>query len=465
MGNLANGLWWMDNGDSSWCSTKCAVDKDFRMPYVNGDSDLFIQLDLYATGIQQNAFVKELHVCLLDGTRVIPNLLQTWGPAYYKSDRNATNLNLFTFRLPADFGACAPVLKPTTVCTCYFIIDDDQYGNLAYIIIDGVSYPVASGAGAAAAPGFIGSEATTGGNWKIIYNCEIETSVILFQGSTGEPYAPAPNKDCFDITCECYYLFEEFEVLNTDKITVNGVAYEDTDILLTGAALGFQPAVLQGSGQYKVMVDCAYETASVLFYGGSGIYGKGIIKENCNPVTIDLTCFMFEAEVAFTDFPTAGGPSFYTEPYECVKCENTLKIGGYYGTDFDTMGLWNFNHAKHADPALSFGGLEVIGNAMRIPAIVRNLPARFSVTKNDKCFTYKSEVVRIRELQGTKAYPPYFADFVTSCLTAHRFRINGREHQVRGDQAFETIGINGMSAYKLKAQIEECANTVYFDCA
>ena|GEM_PF-4419800 len=454
----------MDNGDSSWCSTKCAVDKPFFIPYVKGDTDMFIQLDLHATGIQQNAYVRELHVCLLDGTRIIPNLLSTWGPAYWKSDRNATDLNLFTFRIPADFGACESYPLPSTNCVCFFIMSSAQYGSLVNVNVDGVDYPVGSGADLGSVPGFQ-SPTVMGPDWKVEYDCDLESSIIIFTGGSGE-YAPAPNKDCTDISCDCYYLFDENQVNNTDKVTINGVAYEETDILLTGGAAGLEPAVLQIDGQYKVVADCALETANVLFYGGAGIYGKGLYKENCapDPKIIDLTCFMFEAEVAFTgDDP--GGPSFYTEPYQCVTCEKTIKIAGYYGTESDTLGLWNFAHDKYADPSMSWGGLGFIGNAMRIPAIIRNLPARFSVAKNDKCFTYKSEVVKQYELQGTKAYPPWFAAFVESVLTAHRFRATGQEYQVRGDQAFQSIAINGVSAYTLKVQLEKCANTVYFDCA
>jgi hypothetical protein len=461
MGNLANGLWWMDNGASSWCSTKWGVDEPFFMPYEIGD-ELTLQLDLHATGIQQEAYVKEVHACLTDGTRILSNLMAKYGPAYWKTDKNYSTLNLFTIRIPWDFGGCETHPLPSTECTCYFLLSPDQFANLQDIVIGFVTYPVSAGFNNI--PGFE-EPVFENGNWKLVYDCAYENEMIYFYGldSGGLPvgYAVEAHKDCFDVTCDCYMLFDNYQVLNTDKVVINGQEYNQTDILLYGTIPGFRAAELQPDDQWKVVIDCKYDGSNILFYGGAGIYAKGIYKENCQPSTVDLQCFMFEFEVGFD---SGGTVSFYSEPYECNHCEKTLKIGSYYGTDFDTLGVWNFNHARDAVPAISPGALGSIGNSMRIPAILRNLPTKLAVSKNEKCFTFKSEAVKRYELQGTKAYPPYFATFVESVLLGKRFRINGTEYQVRGDTAFETISINGVSAYRLKVQLEACTSVTYFDC-
>ena len=103
-------------------------------------------------------------------------------------------------------------------------------------------------------------------------------------------------------------------------------------------------------------------------------------------------------------------------------------------------------------------------NGIRIYATIKKLPSKLSISSNSNCYLYKSEVIESYELQGTKLYPPYKARQIENIMLGKNLFIDNEQYQLRGDSIFEAVRIEGMSMFKLKAQLEKCPCEVVFDC-
>jgi len=165
--------------------------------------------------------------------------------------------------------------------------------------------------------------------------------------------------------------------------------------------------------------------------------------------------------------PYGSGSVLYTTrsvKYSCTFCEQTVIISSTYN-DKDCLGnYYNMDTIPKEGGQFDLALAPYYSNAKRIYASLKKLPSKVNLSSNSNCYLYKSEIIEAYELQGTKLYPPYVARQIENIMLGRNLRINGEEFQLRGDSIFEPLKVEGMSMFRLKAQLEKCPCEVVFDC-
>lgn len=470
MGNIFNGHWYHEDTDGGWNCSKCANDDDFALPYIVGD-DLFFQLKGYD--------VTNAYLCDWSGNRIL-NLKSTLGPNYWRKNIS-DDLKLFTLRIPPELQLCE---NSSERCCCIDLtaaveVSPGLY-NLEYGVNNGYFdglYLQGSSVNILTDPLPAGWSFGEPNGWleHIIVPCEMLGWVILQAHKAGDPPGTfsqyeVPVVPCVGTWCDCYVTIDILRE-SIHSVIIDGITY-NKDPGLSGNILEQTPINVPGfckpskhSEELEVTtipIKCDLMNSTIVFIDSMGNPITGVFSsENCttHSTGINTQCWMIEFEIDNGDGTTS---SIYSEPYECVMCEPTVVIrSDYRNVNVDCLGqVYDLN----IPGTTMTGNLTAFQNKMRIPAVIRNLPSRFGITSNVKCFNFKSEIVERFELQGTKPIPPYLARMIENIMVGSDFYIDNVEYQIRGESAFDIINEKAISAYRLKASLEACPCEVNFEC-
>jgi hypothetical protein len=472
MGNIFNGHWYHEDTGKGWNCTKCANDPDFALPYVIGD-EVYFQLKGYN--------VTNAWLCDWDGNRIL-DLKAAVGLSNWRKNIS-DDLKLFTLRIPPEVQFCqtsgddccsielasSAVISPglynleNGVNNGYF---DELYwsGDMANNILAG-NLPAGWSLGEA-----------NGWLEHLIVPCALLGMTALKAHVAGQ--APGvyvtyelPVVRCAGIWCDCYITVYGPPENSIVTVTIDGIDYsgtvavgnvlEETPISVPGFCKPSKHISLSGEG-FKIPIKCSLLNSTIEFTDGGALTHNGVFSsENCvtHTINLDNRCWMVEFEVANDDHTTS---SIYSEPYECVLCEPTVVVrSDYRNVNVDCLGQY---YDLDIAGTVITGNLAAFENKHRIPGVIRNLPSRFGISSNSKCFNYKSEIVERFELQGTKPIPPYLSRMIENVMAGSDFFIDDVEYQVRGESAFEVINEKAISAYKLRATLESCSCEVNFEC-
>ncbi len=185
----------------------------------------------------------------------------------------------------------------------------------------------------------------------------------------------------------------------------------------------------------------------------------------CATASAANKCFRLQLNIYDDEFP--GGTMLYimrSNLFTCTFCQTTVTIQSSYSIT-DCLGNYYNNGRIAQDIGLQGNGDEAtFSNSKRIYATLKKLPSKISLSSNSNCYLYKSEIIEAYELQGTKLYPPYVARQIENIMLGRNLTINGEQYQLRGDSIFQLVKEQGMSMFKLNAQLEKCPCEVVFDC-
>lgn len=484
MGSISR-LFGYAGGGGHWCDTMAENDKPFSIPYKYGE-DLFFWFDMSSLGYPFG--LRNVHICDLNGNRIIPNLLSTLGQSYYKGADG-----WFAMRIPGNVGVCTAKQFPdpdyclinllnsaptfmdmanrgyATSATLYFgansynILNDvlpagwsyvhqhvkfyRQYINVPCTYTDNAARIVTTfnlGSGPVTVTEYLskspikGYTADTG---IVVPVTAYNLAKFIYMMSSGIQYTFATVGDWGNPTP-----VPLFGNKTQHFITTYGATFPYF-VPISDALLGEEIKVRYlntgpGAAQYLNHFWTVQE--------------YNIVNHTVSRL---FDCFKIEIELAVDDVTT--GPSVFSEPFHCIKShEQTVRIRSDYKGKKDCFNQQYSNFTGN----YQFGNMPSWNNALRIPAILRKLPSKIALTKNANDFTFKSEATETFELQGTVLFPPYFAEMVENIFAGSDLYIDDVKYQFRGEKIFEPVSINGITAYKLKTQLERSTCDVVFNC-
>lgn len=474
MGNINNSVWATRRG--SFNCTRCENDVPFMMPILQGD-DLFLQLPISKWFPGYTLGSVDL-IDLADGV-LLPDIFappgtygtDTFGPGYY-----ALIDGRLIIKVPPV--ACE-VFTVENVGKCMISLEDVYFdqrfatwynsglpGGSLVLYYNGATYNIYQ------------NELPAGAQWLgglyrqfLQLPCEIANSPTAhFEGSYVNDLGvyttfttALSTTPCLREICDTFYTVTEEDYLAIDKAVIEGVTYQvGPGVSLWGTGM-FIPYITPSSTHTPapgnmVKIPSRFDV-DIEFYKGGVLVEKTYNSINCKTcyATKRISCFALAVNL----IPVQQGEPFtvYSEPFECNECEPSVLIESDYGGRPDCMGnIYTFPPNKDG------GLLAEYKNTLRIPAVVRNLPSKFSATINDKCHIYKSEITETAEIQGTKAFPRYFARMVENVAAGRRFWADGVQYLIRGERIFEPFTAPATSTETLNLHVEKCVCEVYFDC-
>lgn len=206
--------------------------------------------------------------------------------------------------------------------------------------------------------------------------------------------------------------------------------------------------------QGRVCVRFNYVTTTVVFYVNGVVVSGTTLFVNETTECYNQSCFRVCIAITF-------GASifyYYTKLYQLIKCkEESLYIESKYSSgDVDCGGHYNVSVSSptiHSDKHY----LRIIGGLER-------QPTKIVKTYNNRCFQYKSEMVR-QDLLISEPMPDWYQDAVETVFMGTNFKINGKNYLLENSEnIFEKNDIKGTTYQNINVSLSRCKIESVFKC-